>query len=133
LHNYSQWLAAALYQRHLITDGRAFIASLLDELIADYLQWEAERQLPGGLFWQFDVRDAMEESISGSRTKKNIRPTINSDMFGNAQAIAAIARLAGRSDVANEFATKAATLRQLVRDVRWNPEARLFEGRLETG
>ena len=51
--------------------------------------------LANGLFWQYDVRDGMEESISGSRTKKNVRPPLNSYMFGNARAVAAIARLAG--------------------------------------
>ena len=64
----------------------------------------------------------MEESISGSRTKKNIRPTINSYMFGNAQAIAAIARLAGRSDLAAEFAAKAAVLRKLTQETLWHSE-----------
>ena len=69
----------------------------------DYRQWENEKPLTNGMFWQFDVRDAMEESISGSRTKKNIRPTINSYMFANAQAIAEIARLAGNKKVAAEY------------------------------
>lgn len=133
LHHYSQWLADALYQRYLVTHDRAFVVSLLDELVADYRQWEAEKQLPGGLFWQYDVRDAMEESISGSRTKKNIRPTINSYMFGNAQAIAAIARLANRPAVAEEFAARAAALRRLMQDALWNAEAKFFEVRLEDG
>src|SRR5262249_36281677 len=87
--------------------------------------------LPSGLFWQFDVRDAMEESISGSRTKKNVRPTINSYMFGNAQAIAAIARLASRDDVATTFAAKAAALRKLTEDTLWNADAKFFEVKLE--
>jgi hypothetical protein len=85
------------------------------------------------LFWQFDVRDAMEESISGSRTKKNIRPTINSYMFGNAQALAAIARLAGRAELAREFTAKAETLRRLTQETLWNPEAQFFEVRREDG
>ena len=55
-------------------------------------------QRPDGLFWQYDVADGMEESISGSRTAKNIRPTINSYMAANARAIAQIAGLAGRRD-----------------------------------
>ena len=42
--------------------------------------------LPDGMFWQFDVRDAMEESISGGRKVKNVRPTINSYMAANAAA-----------------------------------------------
>ena len=74
--------------------------------------WEAERGRPDGLFWQFDVRDGMEESISGSRTAKNVRPTINSYMAANARAIAEIAKLAGRDDVAQEFAAKADAIRK---------------------
>lgn len=133
LHNYSQWTADALYQRYLVTHDRASLVALFDTLVADYAQWEKDKQLPGGLFWQFDVRDAMEESISGSRTKKNIRPTINSYMFGNAQAIAAIARLAGRDEIATQFTAKAATLRQLTQESLWNADAKFFEVRLEDG
>lgn len=133
LHNYSQWLAAALWQRYLVTQERAPLVGLLDDLVADYAQWEKDRQLPSGLFWQFDVRDAMEESISGSRTKKNLRPTINSYMFGNAQAIAAIARLAGRAEVADAFAAKAEALRQLTEANLWNADAKFFEVKLEAG
>lgn len=73
----------------------------------------------------------MEESISGSRTKKNIRPTINSYMFGNAQAIAAIARLANRTGIVEEFSAKAATLRRLTQETLWHAEAKFFEVRLE--
>src|SRR5581483_507491 len=72
LHNYSSWLADAVWQRALVTGDIGFAVALLDELVADYRQWERERQLPDGRFWQYDVRDAMEESISGSRTVKNV-------------------------------------------------------------
>ncbi len=133
LHHYSQWLAAALHERALVTGDHAFVAGLLDELVADYRQWEREKQLPSGLFWQFDVRDAMEESISGSRTKKNIRPTINSYMFGNAQAIAAIAKWAKREEVAADFKAKAAALRKLTQETLWHAERTFFEVRLEDG
>ena len=127
LHNYSQWLAYAIHQRALVTGDWAFVVSLLDDLVADYRQWEAERRRPDGLFWQYDVRDAMEESISGSRKQQNVRPTINSYMFGNAQAIAAIARRAKRDDLATEFAAKAATLRRLTQATLWNADAKFFE------
>ncbi len=91
LHRYSNWLEDALYQRYLVTGDKRFVTSLLADLTRDYRQWEAEHLTAGGLFWQYDVRDGMEESISGSRTNKNLRPTINSYMFANARAIAAIA------------------------------------------
>ncbi len=82
---------------------------------------------PDGLFWQYDVRDGMEEQISGSRTEKNARPTINSYMAGNAAAIANIAEQAGRSDMALKFRDKATSRTQLVRDRLWNRKANFFE------
>lgn len=133
LHKYSSWLAWALYQRYLVTGDAKFVTGLLDDLTRDYAQWAKEKQLPDGLFWQYDVWDAMEESVSGSRTKKNVRPTINSYMFGNARAIAAIARLAGRDALAREFDAKAAALRRLTEDHLWNASAQFFEVREEDG
>jgi len=127
LHKYSNWLADALYQRYLVTRDQGFLVSLLGDLTRDYAQWEQERLATNGLFWQYDVRDAMEESISGSRTNQNFRPSINSYMFGNARALAAIARLAGNKPAADEFDLKAARLKQLVQEKLWNPEAKFFE------
>jgi hypothetical protein len=101
----------------------------LDDLVADYRLWEQERQVANGLFWQYNVRDGMEESISGSRTNKNLRPTINSYMFANARAIAAIAETAGNSALASEFNGKAARIRQLVQETLWNADAEFFEVR----
>ncbi len=133
LHKYSSWLAAALWQRYLVTGDKEFVVSQLDNLVRDYRQWEQERLATNGLFWQYDVRDAMEESISGSRTNKNLRPTINSYMFGNARAIAAIARLAGKKKLADEFDAKAAQLKKWVQEQLWNPNAQFFEVRRDDG
>ena len=133
LHKYSQWLDAALWQRYLVTLDKKFLVALLPNLTRDYRQWENERQTANGLFWQYDVRDAMEESISGSRTNKNLRPTINSYMFGNAQAIAKIARLAGNKKIADEFDAKAARLKNLVQENLWNGDANFFEVRRDNG
>jgi len=130
-HKYSSWFAAAVWERYLVNGDAAFVTNLLDDLVADYRAWEAERQLTNGLFWQYDVRDGMEESISGSRTNKNIRPTINSYMFGNARAIAEIARLANRAELAAEFNAKAAELRRLVQTHLWDNTAKFFKVVLE--
>ena len=127
LHKYSGWVADALYQRYLVTSDKKFVTARLGDLVRDYQQWEHERLTTNGLFWQYDVRDAMEESISGSRTDKNLRPTINSYMFGNARAIASIAWLAGDPHIVAEFDAKAAQLRQLVEEKLWNPDAGFFE------
>lgn len=132
-HKFSSWAAAAIRDRYLVTGDRPFVVDLLDDLVADYERWEAERLGPDGLFWQFDVADGMEESISGSRTHKNLRPTINSYMTANALAIAYIAGLAGRGDVSTRFAAKADELRTKLIDKLWDPDAAFFKVRLEDG
>lgn len=133
VHKYSSWTVWAAYERYLVNGDEAFIVDLLDDCIRDYRQWEAERLNAEGLFWQFDVRDAMEESISGSRRDKNARPSINSYMYGNARAIADIATLGGKPDLAAEFRDRAARLKALVQSRLWNPEQNCFEVRLENG
>ena len=132
-HKYSSWFAAAVYDRFLVNQDRDFVVGLLDDLVADYRLWEKERQLPSGLFWQYDVQDGMEESISGSRTSKNIRPTINSYMHANSRAIRAIAELAGNKELAKEFENKAFKLKRSVETELWNAEAQFFEVRRASG
>lgn len=133
LHKYSGWLPHAVYQRYLVTGDRAGVVARLDELIADYRLWQQEKQLPSGMYWQYDVWDAMEESISGSRTAKNVRPTINSYMYGSARALAAISRLAGKDELARGFDTEADKLRAQVLAELWDPQAKFFKVRLESG
>ena len=132
-HQYSGWTAAAAYERWLVDGNREFLLELLEPLMLDYRTWEKERLLESGLFWQYDVRDGMEESVSGSRKDKNARPTISSYMYGNARAIAAIAILAGRAPVAREYEAKAGRLRALVQEMLWDRQAAFFKVRLASG
>jgi hypothetical protein len=132
-HKYSSWFASAVYDCYLVNRDQNFVVKLLEPLVADYRVWEQEQHLTNGLFWSFDVRDGMEESISGSRTVRKARPTMNSYMFGNARAIAELARLAHRTDLAREFDAKAADLKRLVQQLLWNPAANFFEVREPDG
>ena len=132
-HRFSSWFAWAVYECFLVNGDRGFATDLVDDLASDYRVCESERQATNGLFWQYDVMDGMEESISGSRTARNIRPTINSYMYGNALAIEAIAQLAGRSDLAREFDRKAAELKRATIGYLWNRDAKFFEVRGANG
>lgn len=131
LRKYSQWLAYAVWQRMLVTGDRAGTLAILDDLVADYHRWEEKHRRPDGLFWQHDVWDAMEESVSGGRKAKNVRPTLSSYMGGNAVALAELGRLAGRAEIAEEFAAKAAALRSLVQRTLWDEEREFFTSRTE--
>jgi len=74
----------------------------------------------------------MEESISGGRRAKNIRPTINSYMIANANAISTIAGLAGRADVEGQFRDKADALKMKMIAALWDPDAKFFKVKLES-
>ncbi|WP_197530604.1 MGH1-like glycoside hydrolase domain-containing protein [Bythopirellula polymerisocia] len=132
-HKFSSWAAVALYDRYLVTLDRSFLVSILEDLVADYRTWEGERQRDDGLFWQHDVKDGMEESISGGRRVKNIRPTINSYMVANALAISRIADLAGKSELSQEFAKKSEELRTLLNEQLWDKDSQFFKVVLENG
>jgi hypothetical protein len=112
-HQFSNWTADAVYDRWLADGNQASLVAQLDALRKDYAAWETEKLTPNGLFWQRDVSDGMESSISGGRKVKNLRPTINSYMYANARAIAAIAAIAGQPAVRAEYERKAAPLRKL--------------------
>lgn len=130
---FSSWVDDAVYQLYLVGQDKAFLEKILPALTSNYKQWEKNNQLKNQMFWQYDVRDAMEESISGGRHQKNIRPTINSYMYGNALALANIYRILGQSPQAAFFQKKAQQLRQLVLDSLWNPQASFFEVRYPNG
>ena len=120
---YSFWAADAIYAYYLVKGNKPMVTGLLDDLIKNYESWEQSRLTPDGLFWQIDDRDGMEVSIG----KSGKRATINSYMFGDATAIAKIAELAGRKDVATDFRRKAEQLKQLVQSKLWDPEAKFFK------
>ena len=131
-HNYSSWLDSAIYDHYLVDHDTTFVTNLLPDLDADYHLWQQEHET-NGLYWSFDVRDGMEESISGSRKNHNLRPTINSYMFANAEAISAIAELAGQKHLAKEYHHTAEDLRERIEKSLWDNDAQFFKVRLDNG
>ena len=132
-HQFSSWVGDAAYNRYLVNQDKTFLLSLLDDLQADFQAWETEKSLGNGLYWQFDVRDGMEESMSGSRREKNARPTINSYMYGYAKALSRIATLAGKPELARQYDAKAAQIKSTVLSKLWDEEGSFFKTRLEKG
>lgn len=129
MNKFSSWNPYAVWDRYRVDGNREYMLDLLPDLEAEYQRWEATHRLPSGLYWQGDVQDGMEESISGGRRKQYARPTINSYMYGNAVALASMFRLAGQPDKAAVYQAKADTLRQLVETLLWHPQHQFFETR----
>ena len=129
LDAYSSWTPASIWSRYLVDGRKDSLLSFLPRMKWEYHQWDNHRYSTPqglGLYWQYDVRDAMEETISGGRRDKNARPSINSYMYGNALAIAAAAELSGDEATATEYRLRADTLRRLS-SALWDDEASFYE------
>lgn len=133
LRFYSSWVMDAIWNRYLVNRDANWLQQYLPDLKADYQAWEAEKQYPNGLYWQFDVRDAMEETISGGRKEKNPRPSINSYMYGNALALSKMCRLLGDANSADQYNSKAENIRSAAQQLLWSDKDRFFEVRKEQG
>ncbi len=127
LLTFSSWTADALFNRYKVNADKDFVVNMLPDLVGEYKSWEEERRAKSGLFWQSDVKDGMEESLSGGRREQNARPTINSYMFGNAKAIAGIASLKNDTGLASFYQCKADTIKSLIENRLWNKESQFFE------
>ena len=133
LSKFSSWTPFATYQRFLVNQDTGYLLDMYPDFVAEYARWEKDRRLPNGLFWQEDVKDGMEEQISGGRRVKNARPTINSYMVGNALAIAEMARLTGDQKAVALYEAKADTIKNLMDTILWNPEMGFYETLREDG
>lgn len=132
-HSFSSWLDDAVYNFFLVHRDTSFLKKVLPLLDADYTRWEQERQNEDGTFWQNDVKDGMEESISGGRRVKNVRPTINSYMYANAVALSRMATVLKIDSLEKKYQRKATGLKDLTQQYLWNDSASFFEVRLENG
>ncbi len=122
LRTYSSWDATGVWRRHLVDPNPALLSELFRPLIRNYEGWEREHRRPDGLFVQNDGNDGMEVAIGGSGK----RPTLNSYLYGDALALAAIARTLGDRAEERRFTAHAARLRSLVEEKLWDPEAAFF-------
>lgn len=128
LRSYSFWAANSIWEYSLVSGDFSFARELLPDMVSNYLEWEKSRQDPNGLYWQIDVRDGMEVSISGS----GYRATINSYQYGDAIAIANIAEIGGLSDLAETFRRKAFRLRDLMNKYLWDDTADFYKVGIRT-
>lgn len=127
MNKFSSWNADAVLARYKVNGNRNYLLDMVDDLDAEYKRWESTHRLKNGLYWQGDVQDGMEESISGGRHKQYARPTINSYMYGNAKALSTIYGMAGNETAAHMYELKSDTLKTLVQNDLWNERQQFFE------
>lgn len=111
MDKFSSWNADAVLARYMVDGDKDYLLDMKKDLETEYQRWERTNRLKNGLYWQGDVQDGMEESISGGRRKKYARPTINSYMYGNAKALSCIGILSGDEGMAMKYGMRADTLK----------------------
>ena len=119
LHKFSDLLPYALLQDAKVLGTTRWMDDLREDLRQDMQWWDDNQLWSDSLYWQGDVQDGMEESISGGRYSpgkkkfnQNRRPTINSYMYGNLMAL-------GMTERANR-------LKQLTSEKLWSDDLQFY-------
>ncbi|WP_115720572.1 MGH1-like glycoside hydrolase domain-containing protein [Gallaecimonas mangrovi] len=136
--HFSEAIADASYQRYLVDGNKAFILKQLPAMEKIYRQWQDHFDAKQGLYWVEPIADATEytiSSIDASGGKDGFfkgfafRPTINSYMVANAEAISHLAALAGNKNTAARYQHTASTLKNQLINRLWDPKLGHFADR----
>ncbi|WP_067272159.1 RICIN domain-containing protein [Mitsuaria sp. 7] len=131
-HEYSFWAATSVWQVALATGDRQFAINALPHLVRHYRGYDTHFNATLGLYWQVPVWDATEytpasyESSDPYHGGAGYRPTINAYQYGDARAIAAIARLAGNTALAEEYNGRASALQTAMNSRLWDSRAKFY-------
>lgn len=130
---YSSWLADCTRAVHLVHPDDAFTTGLLPELLEHHESWKRARWVEEvGLYWQLGHDDGMEFDINARQTRdvfrggQSLRPSFNAYMWADLRALADIADLAGKKELAARFRAEAERLRQTVEERLWDPGREFF-------
>ena len=142
--HFSESVASATLAFTQVTGDPAPALQVLDNMRATYNAWDDHFNAERDLYWIEPLLDATEYTVgsidasgAGFTSKPDpandgffggfaFRPSINAYQYGNARAIAALARLAGQRDVAADFDQRAEHLQTAALAQLWNPSLGYF-------
>lgn len=131
-HEYSFWAATAALQDASVTGDVARLRSLQGALVHQYRAWDSHFDSALGLYWQVPVWDAKEfspatyESSNPFAGVHTFRPSINAYQYGDALAIAQVARLNGDGRTAAEYTQRATALKANAHKWLWDPQRQFW-------
>ena len=126
-------MADSAWATHQVHPNKAFIVDLLPDLIDNAEGWKRRHWMPEKkMFWQTGHDDGMEFNINSRQTgdilrgDRAYRPTFNSYMWADANALARIAEFAGKKDQAAQYRRQAAGLKDQIQTQLWDPKRQFF-------
>ena len=135
IRQYSFWVADATLAFHNIHRNDSIMSKQLKPLINNYNEWEKIRKEKDKiLFFQYDDRDGMELTASGRKLNngteifgiQSVRPTINSYMYADANAISKISYMNNDIENGKKYETKAKEIKKEVQRALWNKDLNFF-------
>jgi hypothetical protein len=149
--HFSESIAAATLSTTWVTGDPSPAIRNLDTMQYIFNEWDDHFDHARNLYWVEPIADATEYTIASidasgagftehpsSNEKENgftrgyaFRPSINSYQFANALAIAAIAKMAGRAEIAADYTQRAEAIRSAVLTQLWNPTLEHFTDRYQ--
>ncbi|BCJ48624.1 hypothetical protein Asp14428_00990 [Actinoplanes sp. NBRC 14428] len=139
-HQYSFWAVDAAVARAEVTGDWRFVAERMPELERQYAGWKAtnfDSEL--GLYWQTPVWDAMEFTASSYQSDDpyhggdGYRPTLNAYQYGDARALAELARKIGDPRKAARYDREAEALRRATEKHLWDPRSSFYKHVMRDG
>lgn len=131
--SYSNWYGTAVWNNYLANGDKSFVVGRLPSMEAQYQGWLNEHWDPAhGMFHWSGMHDGMEFTICSRQTQDTFaggdcyRPTLNSYLFGDLNALADTATLAGDNAKAAEYRQKAEAIKQRVQTELWDPKRQFF-------
>ena len=135
IRQYSFWVADATLAFHNIHRNDSIMSKQLKPLINNYNEWEKIRKEKDKiLFFQYDDRDGMELTASGKKLNngteifgiQSVRPTINSYMYADADAISKISYMNNDIENGKKYERKAKEIKKEVQRALWNKDLNFF-------
>ena len=129
---YSEWITESAYNSFLINGDKDFITSQLDGFVQIYNDWSDHFEPKLGLYFITPLADAQEYSAASVQTKDKFgggvgyRPSHNSEIYGNSEAIVKIAHLKGNTNIENQFKEKGKALRESIITHLWDKKRNFF-------
>lgn len=127
---FSESMAAAVWQGYLVDGVASDAVSRLDAMQSVFNAWSDAFDNDKQLYYVEPVRDATEYTISSIDASGGqdgffgghaFRPSINSFQYANAKAIASLAAIKGGLDgTANDYNSRAASIKSRMQDALWN-------------
>ncbi|HET8649696.1 MAG TPA: discoidin domain-containing protein [Gemmatimonadales bacterium] len=131
--SYSNWYGDAMWAVYQVTGDTGFVRAVYPHMLEQYRGWMAEHWDSTHRMFRWDgMHDGMESNIDSRQTTDEFsgadgyRPTLNSYLWADEQAISRAASLLGDTAAAATFAARAAELKQRIQGELWDPTRQFF-------